>query len=208
MLVPGTAEGRAWLATLPSQGPTPSRVPPQTGYSPAVHGMDWWLFGHELGHQWQTEDWTGHGITEVGVNLFTMYTLGSYVFGGDDSDLYTEPWSPSCAPKLDHAALSSRRWSTSRPCERLALYRQLIGEFGWESMKAVFHSYYDPSYPRSTYGGSLDGFAIRFSAIVRRDLVRFFRHWEYPLSDSAAATIRGFGYEEWLPPGWYGGGWD
>lgn len=202
VLVPGTAEGRAWLATLPSQGPTPSRVPPQTGYSPAAHGVGWWLFGHELGHQWQTEDWTGHGITEVGVNLFTMYTLGSYVFGGDDSDLYTEPWNPSCAPRLDHSALANWRWSTSGPCERLALYRQLISEFGWEPMKAVFQSYYDPTYPRSTYGGSLDGFAIRFSAIAQRDLVAFFRHWEYPLSESAAATIRSFGYEEWLPPGW------
>ena len=86
--------------------------------------------------------------------------------------------------------------------KKLALYRQLISVFGWESMKAVFHSYYDPAYPRSTYGGYLDGFAIRFSAIVKRDLVSFFRRWEYPLSESAAATIRSFGFAEWLPPGW------
>ena len=202
VLVPGTAEGRAWLATLPSQGPTPSRVPPQTGYSPAVHGVDWWLFGHELGHQWQTEDWTGHGITEVGVNLFTMYTLNYYLYAGGDHNVYTEQKTHGCAAPLDHAALAKRRWSTSGDCEKLALYRQLIAEFGWGAMKAVFRSYYDPAYPRSTYGGSLDGFAIRFSAIAQRDLVGFFRRWEYPLSLSAAATIRSFGHEEWLPPGW------
>ena len=91
---------------------------------------------------------------------------------------------------------------TGRDAGRLALYRQLIAEFGWSAMKTVFRSYYDPAYPRSTYGGSLDGFAVRFSAIAQRDLVGFFQHWEYPLSESAAATIQGFGYEPWLPPGW------
>ena len=107
-----------------------------------------------------------------------------------------------CAAPLDHAALANRRWSTSGACERLALYRQLISEFGWEAMKTVFHSYFDPAYPRSTFGGALDGFAIRFSAIVQRDLVAFFRRWEYPLSDSAASTIRSLGFDVWLPPGW------
>ncbi|WP_419933707.1 M60 family metallopeptidase [Candidatus Palauibacter sp.] len=36
--------------------------------------MDWWLFGHELGHQYQTRDWTNNGITEVAVNLFRNQT--------------------------------------------------------------------------------------------------------------------------------------
>lgn len=202
VLAPGTAEGRKYIASLPDLGPQPTLTPPSTGYSPSVHGIDWWLFGHELGHQWQTEDWTGHGITEVGVNLFTMYTLNYYLFAGGDFNVYTERKTHGCAAPLNHAALVNRRWSTSGACERLALYRQLISEFGWEPMKAVFHSYYDPAYPRSMYGGALDGFAIRFSAIVQRDLVGFFRKWEYPLSGSAAATIRSFRYAEWLPPGW------
>lgn len=138
------------------------------------------------------------------MNLFTMYTLNYHVYAGDDFNVYTERRAHGCAVPLDHAALANQRWSTSGNCECLALYRQLISEFGWDSMKAVFRSYYDPSFPRSTYGygGSLDGFAIRFSAIVQRDLVAFFRHWDYPLSDSAAATIAGFGFDPWLPPGW------
>ncbi|WP_420637385.1 M60 family metallopeptidase [Candidatus Palauibacter sp.] len=203
VLVPGTAEGRAWLATLPNDGPQAPVRPPPTPYSPAAHGVNWWLFGHELGHQWQTEDWGGGStypeIGEVAVNLFTMYTLNGYIFGGDDSDIIADHRMPN---SVDHAALSHLRWPTADVFQRLQMYRQLIFEFGWEPMKAVFRSYYDPAYPRSTYGGELDGFAIRFSAIVQRDLVRFLRHWEYPLSESAEATIRSFGLEEWLPPGW------
>ena len=211
-LLPGTAEGRDYLADLPDLGPQRHRVPPSTGYVPRKHGVDWWLFGHELGHQWQTEDWRGHGnagvrkelfdITEVGVNLFTMYTLNYYVFRGDDFGVYTEWENPGCAFPVDHAALANQRWSSADLCEKLALYRQLITEFGWSPMRRVFQSYYDPAYPRATYGGHLDGFAIRFSAVVERDLVDFFRRWEYPLSNSAETTIRGFGYRTWLPPGW------
>ncbi|WP_420634874.1 M60 family metallopeptidase [Candidatus Palauibacter sp.] len=109
---------------------------------------------------------------------------------------------PDVPNSVDHAALANLRWPTAVPFERLSIYRQLIFEFGWDAMRAVFRSYYDPDYPRATYGGELDGFAIRFSAIIQRDLVGFFRHWDYPLSDSAAATIRSFELDEWLPPGW------
>jgi len=204
ILVPGTATGRSWIAALPDEGPTYHVVPPPSNFSPSEHGVDWWVFGHELGHLWQTEDW-GSGSTypeigEVAVNLFTMYTLNSYLFGGGDSTLISSP--DTAVSTVDHTALADLRWPTADLFERLSMYRQLIVEFGWSSMKKVFHSYYDSEYPRSTYGGGLDGFAIRFSAIVERDPVGFFQHWEYPLSESAEATIRSFGYEEWLPPGW------
>ena len=204
VLVPGTATGRSWLAGLPDEGPTYHVAPPPSDYSPWEHGVDWWLFGHELGHLWQTEDWGSDKnypeIGEVAVNLFTMYTLNTYLFGGGDSTLISSP--DPAVSTVDHAALAHLRWPTADLFERLSMYRQLVVEFGWSSMKQVFHSYYDPAYPRSTYGWGLDGFAIRFSAIVQRDPVGFFRHWEYPLSESAAETIRSFGYEEWLPPGW------
>ena len=64
--------------------------------------MDWWLFGHELGHQWQTEDW-GDGVTyreigEVAVNLFTMYTLNYHVFDGGDFNVDAEV--PTTAAQL------------------------------------------------------------------------------------------------------------
>ena len=69
-------------------------------------------------------------------------------------------------------------------------------------MNKTFHSYHNPPNPRSITGSKLHGFAIRLSAIVQHDPVGLFRHWEYPLSDSAATTIRSFGLESWIPPGW------
>jgi len=158
---------------------------------------DWWLFGHELGHQFQTSDWSGGDITEVAVNLFTMYTLNGYILDGGNFESESGRFTP-----VDHAALSSSRWGSADLFGKLQLYRQLIAEFGWERMRDTFASYYEPAYPRTTYGEFMDGFAIRFSAIVERDLSRFFQRWEYPLSEDAVSRIQELGHTEWLPPGW------
>ncbi|MEC8051837.1 MAG: M60 family metallopeptidase [Myxococcota bacterium] len=158
---------------------------------------DWWLFGHELGHQFQTSDWTGGDVTEVCVNLFTMYTLNDYIFGGHGFE--TQGFNPNT---IDNAALESYRWATADLFGKLQLYRQLVFEFGWEVMREVFASYYSPEFSRGSHGSFMDGFAIRMSVITQRDLADFFEHWEYPMSSSAAATIRGYGFENWLPEGW------
>ncbi len=158
---------------------------------------DYWTIGHELGHQFQTNDWIGGDLTEVGVNLFPLYTKNFYVHDGGEhetksfeEDYYT------------HADLVDFRWDDVGDWEKLQLYRQLVLEFGWDAMKRTFASYYSPDFPREEYGGHTDGFAIRFSAIVGRDLTRFLEHWEYPLSAEAAAKIRSFELEPWMPPGW------
>ena len=158
---------------------------------------DWWLFGHELGHQFQTSDWRGGDITEVAVNLFTMYTLSGYILGGGNFESESGRFTP-----VDHAALSSSRWGSADLFGKLQLYRQLIAEFGWERMRDTFASYYNPAYPRTSDGEFMDGFAIRFSATVERDLSSFFQRWEYPLSEDAVSRIRELGHTEWLPPGW------
>lgn len=74
--------------------------------------------------------------------------------------------------------------------------------FGSTSFKRTFASYYDQAYSREECGGRLDGFAIRVSAIVPRDLTGFFAHWSYPVSEETVAKIRSFGFEAWMPPGW------
>ena len=158
---------------------------------------DWWLFGHELGHQFQTSNWSGGDITEVAVNLFTMYTLNDYIYGGGSYE--TIGFRDNT---MDHAMLESYRWDSADLFGKLQLYRQLIVEFGWPTFQEAFASYYSEEYPVEQYGEFMDGFAIRYSSIVERDLVGFFNHWEYPMSSGAADTIEGFGYEPWLPEGW------
>ena len=158
---------------------------------------DWWLFGHELGHQFQNSDWSGGDVTEVCVNLFTMYTLNKYIHGGGNFE--TIGFEDGT---LSHSELESYRWATADLFGKLQLYRQLVFEFGWENMQAVFASYYEAQYPRAEFGSFMDGFAIRMSAITERNLADFFEHWEYPMSAEAGQTIRNMGHTAWMPPGW------
>ena len=158
---------------------------------------DWWLFGHELGHQFQTPDWSGGDITEVAVNLWTMYTLNAYIHDGGDFETRGHQGNA-----IDHAALQSARWGTADLFGKLELYRQLVFVFGWGAFKQTFASYHDPAWPRAEYGGFMDGFALRFSAIVERDITPFLLHWEYPISQEAVDAIVARGHAPWSPPGW------
>lgn len=158
---------------------------------------DWWLFGHELGHQFQTADWSGGDVTEVCVNLWSMYTLNRYIHDGGDFETVGHEDNV-----LDHAALIDMRWGEAGLFDKLELYRQLVFEFGWPVYREVMASYYDPAYPRADYGSFMDGFAMRFSALAGRDITPFLQHWGYPLSGGAAADIQAWGLEPWLPPGW------
>jgi hypothetical protein len=158
---------------------------------------DWWLFAHELGHQFQTSDWTGGDVTEVCVNLWSMFTINRYIHDGGDFE--TRGHQDNA---MDHAALIGTTWEPAGLFEKLELYRQLVFEFGWPTYQQVFASYYDPAYPRGTYGDFMDGFALRFSAIAGVDLTPFLDRWEYPYSDAARARIQGWGLEPWMPPGW------
>lgn len=159
---------------------------------------DWWLFGHELGHQFQTSDWTGGDVTEVCVNLFTMYTLNTYIYSGGNFQTLGR-FDPDV---VNHAVLRDMRWSDAGLFEKLDLYRQLIHEFGWDVMRGVFASYYDEQYPRAQYGSFMNGFALRMSLLSGRDLSQFFQHWQYPMDGPTAAQIQSLGLPVWMPPGW------
>ncbi len=158
---------------------------------------DWWLFAHELGHQFQTADWSGGDVTEVCVNLWSMYTLNSYINDGGVFETLGHQDNV-----MDHAALLDMRWGDAGLFEKLEMYRQLVFEFGWDVYRDVMASYYDPLYPREEYGSFMDGFALRFSAISGRDITPFLDHWEYPLSAGARVDVQAWGLPEWLPPGW------
>jgi len=158
---------------------------------------DWWLFAHELGHQFQTSNWSGGDVTEVCVNLWSMFTINAYIHSGGDYESQGHQDNV-----MDHASLMGERWGDAGLFEKLELYRQLVFEFGWPVFQEVMASYYDPTYSVGEYGEFMDGFALRFSAIAGVDLTPFLDQWEYPYSNAARTRIQGWGLAAWMPPGW------
>jgi hypothetical protein len=127
-----------------------------------------------------------------------MYTLNHYINNGGNLQTLGR-FEPDA---VNHNALRSMRWENAGLFEKLDLYRQLIQAFGWLVLREVFASYYDDRYPRVEFGSFMDGFSIRMSVFSGRDLTDFFSHWNYPMSISAAASIRGLNLPVWMPPGW------
>lgn len=160
---------------------------------------DWWLFAHELGHQFQTANWTGPDTVEVLVNLWSLYTLNFYLNDGGDYDTLGYEDFHSIR---DITRLRDKGWQQADFFERLELYRQLIIHFGWTPIKQVMRSYYDGDFPVDTYlDGDIDGFAVRMSWFSERDLTEYFDVLSYPLSDVAREKINAFNLQTWLPEG-------
>ena len=166
--------------------------------------VDWWLFGHEMGHMFTpTEFWF---LGEPSANLFAMYTLNKVVWEGGNNDA-TFPDSRYIKFGLnkpaDPAVLEGYNWNMGQYEEapKENLIRQLVEQYGWDSMRAVFASYHDPKYPKETYGEGADGFAHRLSAVTKADLSDYFLHWGYPISEGTVGKIREMGHPSWLPEG-------
>ena len=167
-----------------------------------IDDWDWWVFLHELGHQFQTDNWRGPDTTEVMVNLWSMYTLNFYIKQGGEFETlgYAEFLQADGRPPADIRVLADKGWADANFFERLELYRQLVLEFGWSSIKQVSKSYYDPAFPVSDFmDGDIDGFAVRMSVFAERDLTEYFDKLAYPLSDTARSKIAALGLPSWMP---------
>ncbi len=161
------------------------------------HGV-WGLF-HEIGHNHQHSDWTFQGTTEVTVNLFSLYVMDKVCglpLGGHPSVTAT---ARQRAMKRYFAEGSQFEQWRSDPFLALAMYIQLIEEFGWEPFTKAFAEYRalaDDERPR-TDDQKRDQWMICFSRNVERDLGPFFQAWGVPVSDEARAAVAEL--PAWMP---------
>jgi hypothetical protein len=161
------------------------------------HGV-WGLF-HEIGHNHQHSDWTFSGTTEVTVNLFSLYVMDKVCglpLGGHPS--VTESARQRAMKRYFAEGSQFEQWR-SDPFLALAMYIQLIEEFGWEPFTKVFAEYRelaDHQRPR-TDDQKRDQWLIRFSKTVERDLGPFFQAWGVPVSDAARASVAEL--PAWMP---------
>jgi hypothetical protein len=152
-----------------------------------LRAYDWnaaWALFHETGHNFQEDWWTFDGTVEVTCNWFSLYCAEMVHGRRDDAH-------PSLRPARQQASGFKRRGTFEQwkddPFLALDSYRELIDRYGWDALKAVIASYRDPSFgPTPTSDDDArDQFAIRYSAIVGRDLSGHFDEWSIPISAAA-----------------------
>ena len=153
------------------------------------HGV-WGLF-HEIGHNHQNRDWTFGGTTEVTVNLFSLYIMdkvcGRYL---DGHPSIKEQVRANKIKKYFEDGKIFDRWK-SDPFLALAMYIQMIQEFGWEPFQKVVAEYREltgDERPRRDEQ-KRDQWMVRFSRTVNKNLGPFFEAWAVPTSAEARASI-------------------
>lgn len=145
---------------------------------------NWGVF-HEIGHNHQEPDWTYAGMTEVTVNLFSMYVYDT-LHPGKKQHPQVEP--ASIQQKIDAFEKTGR---CEGPWPNLIPYIQLRDEFGWQSYQNVFETYRKLK-PGERPKGDLEKrsqWMTRFSEEVGRDLSPFFDYWKIETSPEAKQQI-------------------
>ena len=165
------------------------------------HGGVWGLF-HELGHNYQSGDWTFGGTGEVTENLFTLYVFDK-VCGLQRAKTHGE-MDPQVRARKMKAYLAAgadfQKWKQD-PFLGLQMYIQLQEAFGWETYKKVFAQYRGlPASERpKNDAGKRDQWMVRFSRAVGRNLGPFFQAWGVPTSAEARAAVAAL--PGWMPEG-------
>lgn len=155
------------------------------------HGGVWGLF-HEIGHNYQSPDWTFQGTGEVTNNLFTVYVFDHLC------RVPREKTHPALATQ-ERLKKRQRYFASGAPFDQwqadpflaLDMYLQLQEAFGWEPFEKTFAEYrtLKPQERPRTDSEKRDQWLIRFSRAVGRDLSGFFRKWGVPISPSASQSL-------------------
>ena len=155
------------------------------------HGGVWGLF-HEIGHNYQSPDWTFEGTGEVTNNLFTVYVF---------DHLCAVPREKTHPALATRERLERRRkyFSAGSPFEQwkndpflaLDMYLQLQEAFGWEPFEKTFAAYrtLKPEERPKSDAEKRDQWVMRFSRAVNQDISPFFQQWGIPLSPEAVQSL-------------------
>lgn len=165
----------------------------------AHHGV-WGLF-HEIGHNHQRADWTFEGTTEVTVNLFSLHVMETICGITEDPHpaVRKEAREMSVARYLEGGARFDD-WKRD-PFLALAMYIQLRDAFGWDAFTKVFTEYRElPEGERpQTDDEKRDGWLVRLSRTVGRNLGPFFETWGVPTSRAGMEAVADL--PAWMPEG-------
>ena len=155
------------------------------------HGGVWGLF-HEIGHNYQSPEWTFQGTGEVTNNLFTVYVFDHLCH------VSRERMHPALAAR-ERLSRRQRYFAAGAPFQQwqadpflaLDMYLQLQEAFGWEPFEKVFAEYraLRPEERPRTDAEKRDQWLIRFSRAVGHDLSGFFRQWGIPISHEAVQSL-------------------
>ncbi|QEH36247.1 hypothetical protein OJF2_48070 [Aquisphaera giovannonii] len=160
-----------------------------------------WGHLHEIGHNFQGDDWTFDGTGEVTNNLQVVHTFDTLLklpYDAGHEAIRGKAMRTERIRKHLAAGAPFDEWKAD-PFLALMMYIQLYEGFGWAPFDRVFAEYEKLArgeHPRSD-DDKRDQWLIRMSKAAGRNLGPFFRAWGVPTSQAARDAIGGL--PAWMP---------
>ena len=158
-----------------------------------------WGIWHETGHTHQQKSWTWSGLTEINVNVFSLFV--QYKFG-EPSRLYdadegskttielARDWLAGGAPDY-----TSETDDGSDLFIKLVMFHQLKEGYGWNVFADLHKAIREnPLSSDASDSDRVDRFVTQMCNVTGNNLLGFFEKWGLVPSDSAIAEISAANY--------------
>jgi hypothetical protein len=160
-----------------------------------------WGIWHETGHTHQQHSWTWEALTEVNVNLFSLYVQETF---GEESTLSrSEDGEPSFLDKARAYLDGDVADLLSEVAEddddgffiRLVMFHALKEAYGWDLFKDLHKHFRAHPLPEDASDqDKADAFVVAMCALTGVDLRRYFESWGLRASAEAERGIDDRGY--------------
>ena len=154
-----------------------------------------WGIWHETGHTHQQDDWLWGSITEVSVNLFSLYVQEKFGLptrlgtkeGGETLTTFNKARKYIADPKKNY--LGENEADYNELFTKLVMFHQLKRVYGWDAIKKLHQFFRKQPYVdnnEETDADKANKFVYAMCFVTKNNLIPFFKKWG--LSVDAATT--------------------
>jgi len=155
-----------------------------------------WGIWHETGHTHQQNSWTPEALTEVNVNLYSLYVQEA--FGQESALARSQDGEPSYFDKAraylargsDDLLVDAADEDEDGLFVRLVMFHQLKAVFGWELYQNLNRHFRAAPLPSdATDQHKADALVLALCALTGEDLRPFFERWGLRVSTAASRRL-------------------
>ena len=159
-----------------------------------------WGIWHETGHTHQQDSWTWGSITEISVNMFSLYVQEKFglqsrlnTIEGDETET-TFAKARKYVANPDKNYLEENEADYNELFSKLVMFYQLKSVYGWDSIKKLHQYFRKQPYVYNedeTDQDKANKFVYAMCLITKNNLMPFFKKWGLNVDSATAAKIKG-----------------
>ncbi len=145
-----------------------------------------WGIWHETGHTHQQDSWTWGSITEISVNLFSLYVQEKFglptrlntIEGGETETTFAKARKYLAQPNKNYLAENEADYDEL--FSKLVMFHQLKAVYGWNTFTKLHQYFRKQPYvydSKVTDQDKANKFIYAMCVITKNDLVPFFQKW-------------------------------